>query len=102
MATEIIEIAVKGKWFSVQALNVDGKNLVVRGNWLKVAYVNNEQWLQTQVEDPALCIKMLKSANNQSVRADIFTFSQQLPHTSPQYDYTLEWDSVAAVHVKSY
>jgi hypothetical protein len=102
MASEIIEIAIKGKWIKVPALSVDGKYLVVKGNWLKLAYVSNEQWLESEVENPNHCMKMLKGQRPDGIRADLFTFSQKLPATSPKYDYPLEWDSVAAVHVTSF
>jgi hypothetical protein len=102
MATETIEIAVKGKWFSVPALDIDGKHLVVRGKRLKIAYVNNEQWLETEVADPDRCAKILKDQGTDGLRADLFTFSQKLPATNPKYSYPLEWDSVAAVHFSSF
>jgi hypothetical protein len=102
MANEVIEIAIKGKWFEVPALSVDGKHLVVKGTWLKLAYVNNEQWLESEVEDPNRCVKMLKGQRPDGIRADLFTFSQKLPATNPKYDYSLEWDSVAAVRVTSF
>jgi hypothetical protein len=102
MANENIEIAVKGKWFRVPALSVGGKYIVVKGNWLRVAYVNNEQWLETEVEDPALCAKMLKGQEAGGIRADLFTFCQKLPAVTPKHSYHLEWDSMAAVRVTSY
>ncbi len=102
MPTDNIKIAVKGKWVSVPALNVGGKHIVVRGNWLRVAYVNNEQWLETEVEDPALCVKMLKAEGGDGLCADLFTFSQKLPATEPKYPYAFEWDSIAAARANSF
>jgi hypothetical protein len=102
MPIETIEIAHKGKWFSAAALNVGGKHIVVRGNWLRVAYVNNEQWLETEVEDPALCVKELKAQGTNGLRADVFTFSQKLPATEPRYPYALEWDSIAATRANNF
>ena len=102
MPNETIEIAYKGKWFSALAVNVGGKHIVGRGKWLRVAYVNNEQWLETEVEDPALCVTTLKAQGSDGVRADIFTFSQKLPSTEPKYPYALEWDSIAATRTSSF
>ena len=102
MPTETIEIAYKGKWFSAPAVNVGGKHIVVRGKWLRVAYVNNEQWLETEVVDPALCVKTLKTQERDGLRADLFTFSQKLPATEPKYPYAFEWDSIAAARVVSF
>jgi hypothetical protein len=102
MTNEIIEIAVKGKWFKVPAVPVDGKHLVRRGKWLKTAYINNEQWLESEVKDPERCVVALKAQGSGGVSADLFTFSQKLPATTPKYSFPLEWDSVAAVHVTSF
>jgi hypothetical protein len=102
MPNEIIEIAVKGKWFTTPALKVGDKHIVVRGKRLRVAYINNEQWLETEVEDPEACVKDLKSQESDGIRADIFTFSQKLPATKPKYPYALEWDSVAATRINSF
>lgn len=102
MPAETIEIAVKGKWLNVPALRVDGKHIIVRGGWLKIAFVNNEQWLQTEVKDPELCAQVLKSQGRDGLCADLFTFSQKLPSSTPKYSYPMEWDSVAAVRVSSF
>jgi hypothetical protein len=102
MTNEIIEIAVKGRWFKVPAVNVDGRHLVARGNWLKVAYVNNEQWLESEVESPGRCVEILKDQDRGGIKADLFTFSQKLPATKPKYSFPLEWDSVATIHVTSF
>jgi hypothetical protein len=99
MANQNIEISVKGKWFHVPALNVDGKDIILRGNWVKVALIHAEEWLETDVQDPALCVKALKHEDSDGLRADIFTFSQKLPATSPKYSYFMERDSVAAIHL---
>jgi hypothetical protein len=102
MPLENIEIAHKGKWSSAPALRMGGKHIVARGNWLRVAYVNNEQWLETEVEDPASFVKELKAQGSDGLRADLFTFSQKLPATEPKYSYALEWDSIAATRASSF
>jgi hypothetical protein len=101
MTIENIEISVKGKWFQVPALNIDGKHIVVKGKWLKVAVINDEEWLDTEVEDPTLCVKSLKEQSKR-LRADIFSFAQKLPDTQVKYSYRTEWDSIAAVQLKSF
>lgn len=102
MAKQSIEISIKGKWFHVPALNVNRKDIILRGRWLKIAFVHAEEWLETEVEDPALYAKTLKSQGPDGLRADVFTFSQKLPATSPRYSYPTEWDSVAAIHVTTF
>jgi hypothetical protein len=99
---ESIEISVKGKWFRVPALNINGKHIVVKGRMLGVAVIEAEEWLETDLEDPALCVKKLKEQDSNRLRADIFTFAQKLPATVPRYGYHMEWDSVAAARTSSF
>src|SRR5215467_15227037 len=97
-----VEISVKGKWSRVPALSVDGKNIIVRGKWVRKATVDAEEWLETEVADPELCIRKLKEQKSGALHADIFTFGQMIPATAPQYGYPMEWDSVAAVRVTTF
>ena len=97
-----IEINVRGKWCRVPALRTHGKNIIVRGRWIKTAIINAEEWMETEVEDPELCVKELKEQRLPGLRADLFTFSQKLPATVPKYKYPMELDSVAAARTASY
>ena len=47
MAGNISEMYIKGKWFKVSALDVDGKTIAITGRWLKLAVVRSEEWLET-------------------------------------------------------
>lgn len=91
-----LEISVKGKWIKVPALDVGGYKLVVRGKRPKIAVVWDEDWLESEINDPDVCLKALKEEHSGS-RADIFTFVQKPPATAPRYDYPMEWESVAVV-----
>ena len=102
MTENIIEIYIKGKWVKVPVVDVDGKTIAVRGKWLKTAVVRSEEWLETEVEDPERCITELKRQRPNGERADLFTFTQKLPATLPKYQYPMEWESVAAIHLASY
>jgi hypothetical protein len=102
MQEKTVETSVAGKWTKVPALEVSGKNLIVKGRLLKLAIVLDEEWLETELEDPELCVKRLKERGLQGRRADVFTFAQKLPSTNPRYEYYCEWDSIAAVRITSY
>ena len=102
MINQIIEVSVKGKWSRVPAVNVDGKNIIVRGRWLKTALIHDEEWLETEVRDPNTCVDALKAQKAGGLRADVFTFAQKIPATGPKYPYAREFDSVAAIHVTSF
>jgi hypothetical protein len=97
-----IEIAIKGKWFTVPALEMNQKDIVVGGKWLKVARVEAEEWLETELEDPEQWIQVLKQQKFPGLRADILTFRQKLPAIQPKYQYPIEWDSVAVVRLTSF
>ena len=98
----MLRISVKGNWVSVPALQVNGKTIVVKGKRLKIASVHDEAWLETELEDPELCVKLLKEQKSAELKADIFTFTQKLPSTEPKYSYPLEWESVAAIPLTTF
>lgn len=102
MAANSIEISVQGKWVRVPALNAGGKTIVVRGGWIKVATVQSEEWLETDLEDPEACARQLREHRSRGVRADVFTFAQKLPATVPKYSYATAWESVAAARIVSF
>jgi hypothetical protein len=95
-----IEIAVKGKWYTVPALEVSGKDIIVGGKWIRIARVEAEDWLETELEDPELCVQTLKKSA--TFHADILSFAQKLPATQPKYKYPMEWDSIAAIPLTNY
>ncbi len=97
-----IEISVKGKWTTVPAVDFGGKAIITRGKWLGIAQVHDEQWLETELEDPQGCIEKLKERGSRGLRADVFTFSQKPSSTAPKYSYLMEKESVAAIHLASF
>ncbi len=101
MGNDSIEISVKGKWLRVPALDFNEKTIVVRGNWVKMAYIHDEWWMEAELEDPDACVEKLKKQRSHGLRADVFTFSQKLPGSLPKYKYPMEWDSVAAIPLTS-
>ncbi len=101
-AGSTIEISARGKWINVPALAVEGKNIIVRGKWVRKGIVEAEEWLETELEDPESCIRRLKEQKSRALRADFLIFTQKLPAVSPKYSYPMEWHSVAAVHITSF
>ena len=100
MASSTIDISIHGIWHTVPAVEIDGTVIAVTGKWLRVAVIHDEDFLDTDLPDPELCITRLKARSG--TRADIFTFGQKLPDCAPQYDYPMEWDSVAAVRTADF
>ena len=99
---DTIDVSVNGKWVRVPTFDINGKNIIVKGRWIRVAAVHDEDWLETELEDPKVCVKRLKQHGSQELSADIFTFMQKLPATVPKYRYPLEWVSLAVVRLASF
>lgn len=97
-ASGTMEIGVRSGWISVPVFRVNGQPLIVRGKWIKIASLHDEDWLEREIRDPALCISMLKECAD-APRADIFHFLQKVPQTAPQYLYPMELRSVAVADV---
>src|SRR6267143_757701 len=103
MADTSVEISVKGKWGTVPSLEVDGNILIVTGrSWIRVARIHAEEWLEGELEHPAVCIDRLRGPEGRRLRADVLSFSQKLPFTHPRYPYPMEWESVATLHITSF
>jgi hypothetical protein len=102
LANETVDVSLKGKWFKAPAFHIQGKNIIVNGQWIKTAVIHEEEWLETEVADPALCVKTLKKQRVGGQRADIFSFAQKLPATQPKYPYPMEWDSIAAIRIRTF
>ena len=103
MLTETsVEISVKGEWIKIPALQIERQTIIVRGNWLKISAPLEEEWSETELENPELCVQTLRKRRSQGLRADLFTFSQKLPAIVPKYSYPMELESVAAIRLTSF
>ena len=88
---------LKGKPIQISVLSIGNHNLVVSGKHVRVASIK-EEW-DEDVNDPEEIISVLKE---EGVNADIFTFTQRLPESKPKFDYSIEWDNVAALPIDNY
>jgi len=96
-----VAISVQGQWRRVPALDVQGQTFVVTGRWIKIAALQSEQWVETEVVDPEGCVRKIRE-EHQSLRADIFTFAQKLPSITPRYRYSLEFESIAVARTGNF
>jgi hypothetical protein len=101
VALRTIDISVNGQWQRVPALCVSGKNIVVKGKWIRLAVVSSEEWLETELDDPDACVRRLKERESE-LCADIFTFGQKPPSMTRKYSYPAEVDSVAVACTTSF
>jgi hypothetical protein len=91
------EILINGKALRINSLEHEGVKLIIEGNLIKTAKLL-EEWYDDVLE-PESIIRVLKDLPE---KPDIFTFWQRLPATEPKYQYYVEWESVAAIPIKSY
>src|SRR5262245_19564559 len=90
-------ISVKGKQVVGPQVEIAGRCVITRGTWLKMATLNDEELVEGElIDDPDAFVGTLK---NTLLKADIFTFAEKLPETSPRYSYHVEWDNLAAIPI---
>jgi hypothetical protein len=84
-STANAEIRVRGKAVCVPAAQIDGRTVVTTGNWLKIASVRDEELLEGDtVAHPDLFLSQLKESG---LKANLLTFAQRVPETTPKYSY---------------
>jgi len=89
------------EWSALPSLLVNGQKLVIRGKWLRIASLKDEEWSGDAIVDPEACIAELKQCGRK-LRADIFSFIQQVPQTAPLYPYPAEPASIAVADLGDY
>ena len=102
LAAKTVQVSIRGTWKEVPGFDVNGKTIVVLGNWVRVARVHQEDWLETELGDPEPCVRELKEQRKQGLRVDVLTFAQKLPDTARRYEYPLDSESVAAIGISSF
>ncbi len=81
----------------ISGFSFEDRNLVVQGRVCRVAHVDGEGY--KFLADPESAIAVLRDSNT---RADLFTFLQKLPETSPRYPYPFEWDNMAVLPISTF
>ena len=77
-----------------------GRTVVVTGKSIRAAQVKDEEVVEGAiVEDPEVFINRLKKSE---LKADLFTFAQKPPATTPKYDYHWEWENWAITPTTSF
>jgi hypothetical protein len=95
-----VKISVAGKTRHVPTVEICGRMVVVTGKWLRTAVVRDEELVEGDVVlDPAAFIAQMKQS---ALRADILSFAQKIPESTPRHNYHIEWDNWAAIPITSY
>ena len=99
MERSITEISINGNTVKVNCSLIDGRTVVVRGDWLKRTFVQDELFIEGDVvRDPGLFVSILKERK----LGDIFTFAEKPIKNDISYPYHYEWDNAAIIPVSSY
>ena len=97
---EQVEIRVRGKTVYVPSVQVNGRNVINIGKWIRIATVQDEDLVEGDtVTDPSAFISSLKQT---ALRFDLFTFGQRPPDAEPKYDYHVEWDNAAVLPITTF
>ena len=100
MEAETDELSVRGKIIEAPSAFIKGRQVIVTGNWVRIASVKDADLVEGEtVDDPVAFIDGMRKS---PLRADILTFAQKLPNTTPKYHYYFEWDNWAAVPITSF
>lgn len=73
------------------------KEIRVNGKLLRIGFVDGEGY--QFLEDPEAALSILRKSES---RIDVFTFIQKLSETTPKYDFSLEWDNIAALRITTF
>jgi hypothetical protein len=92
------ETLIKGKSAQVECVEIGGQTFTITKGPLAMVRLEDE-WYE-DVRDPDVVIDALKNAAG--FKPDIFTFWQRVPNVEQQYQYHNEWESIAALPVRSY
>jgi len=76
---------------------VGDRDIKIEGRLVRVARIDGDSY--RFMEDPRPMIDALRKSR---LGIDLFTFTQKLPETKPQYDYPMEWDNLAVLPISTY
>jgi len=94
------EIRIKGKNVHVPAAQIQGRTIITNGRLLKMATVQDEDLAEGAiVADPESFVRQLQELG---LGADIFSFAEKLPNTTPRYGFHFEWDNLAVIPITTF
>jgi len=95
-------ISIRGKQTDVPTICIGDAEIVITGDWLKVASVRDEDYYEgNTLKNPEEVLAQFKVQNE---GADIFTFYQRIPNpeNSRKFEYPAHWDNAAALPISTY
>ena len=93
-------IRIRGKNTVVPSAEIEGRKVVVRGRFLRIAEIFDEELVEGDpVANPSVFITKLRACR---LKADVFTFAQRPPAVTPRWKGNCEWDNWAIAHTSSF
>jgi hypothetical protein len=96
MTSDILRVYRDGRPRNLASVTVGGTTVVIDGSPLRIATTRHQ--LFDVVDAPDQICAVLRHER----LADIFTFTQLLPDTTPKYDYPMEWVAISALPISSW
>jgi hypothetical protein len=93
-------IRIRGRDTHVPAVRIHERTTIVTGRWIKLARIMDEELVEGEpVAHPAGFISLLRES---ALGADLFTFAERPPQTTPRQAFHVEWDNWAVVPTNSF
>lgn len=99
MTTTFADVSIKGVIHKLPCAVVGPHTVISEGRMLKTATIHDEHWRPATVDEPQSFVATLKAS---ALSADIFTFSQKLPDTTPKFRFRMDWDNLAAIPLTTF
>lgn len=100
MQCNTVSVSVRGQQVAVPCFPIEGRDVIIRGKWVKVAVIRGEEWMNGEsVPDPE---RFLSEVRAKKLNADILTFSQKFTDPTPHHPFHHEWDNVAAIPITTF
>jgi hypothetical protein len=78
-------------------MKVCGRDLHITGRLIRTAHLDGDKY--EPLADPQAALDAIRASGT---RIDLFSFMQKPPHTSPEYDYPMQWDNLAVLRVSTF
>jgi hypothetical protein len=100
MAVKFMEIRIRGRQTRVPCVEIEGRTVVAVGKHVKVASVFDDDVMEGEmVKDPKTFVAELKRSG---LKADVLTFFQRVPDTTPKFPFHHTTDNYAVVPITTF
>jgi hypothetical protein len=95
---KIRSITIRGR--AATGIEIAGRTVICRGSVVRIGAIHDEVWIEGPTfQDPEAAIDQIRHA---IPNLDVFTFSQRLPDSQPQYQFPVEWQNFAVIPITTF